>query len=250
MLPRNWRWSYLEEDNGSEGDKGTGEGGKPPEGDVKPSEEIRLLTTAVGQIAQGLAELKTNQDKLTELIEHVKPKEEAKPKFKSLEERIGDMDPEQMSNTDLLKVITETFADKLEERLGEIKTSMEGRITEVSTAFHSKNAQEQFKELSGTNPDIMEWIPEVKQVLNETPGLSLARALTIARQENPKKNSEMTKKYSKEPEKKKGYLSLLPTSSRGEEGTGKMKPREAAEKAFDDVMADLDGILARDQKLY
>ena len=103
----------------------------------------------------------------------------------------------------------------------------------------------------GSHPDIDEWGSELKEILKESPGLSLARAVKLAKDENPEKAAKLKEQYDKDREeaemkaekerkqKRKQFGGLTPSSSKTERNT-RMGKGEAADAAWDEVIADLD----------
>lgn len=244
MWPRNFK---MEEDNG--GDPGNGAPNSEPPKKEEPNQQVELLTKAVGLLSQGMSELQAQNQKITETLEAVrKGSEPPQPKSKSLEEELAERgdDVETMTNKELLELMVGKLTEKFENRIKELSGEVETKVGGLAQQFHSRVSAEEVGKIAEKNPDLMEWSGEIRALLKDNPTLSVSRALTLAREENPQKKAELTKKYAKPPSeaKSKGF-GLTPTSSRTT-GTGKLSPKEAAEKAFDEVMSSL---VIEDEKL-
>lgn len=234
--------TMLMEDDDLSGAGAPGNGDKDKTTD-SGSEELKLLGKAVGFLAQGFEELKKQtagyaegQAKLTALVETLgKPADR-----KEVQKDIFDgVDLENMTDAEKLKYVMAKMNETIEERVSEGLKQHDKKLTDLADAFNQKNSQEAVAAMVKDNADFFEWAPEMKALLSEQPNLTVRQAYVLVRAENPKKLAEMTKKYTKEEGeigKRRASYGLTPTSSSRGDAGGKMKPQEAAEKAFEDIM--------------
>lgn len=234
---------YQEED-----DLSGGGGGKKDEKPVAPgAEEVKLLGQAVSFLAQGFEEVKKQgqslaegQAKLTALLETFQgTKEEKKAVVKDIFEGV---DLESMTDADKLKLAISRTEEIVEARVAEALKANDKKISDLSDQFQQKNTKETIEKLAADNSDFFEWAPEIKALLGEQPNLTVKQAYVLVKNDNPKKVAEMTKKYAKPVSDTKKGFGLLPTSTRGDKG-GKMTAQEAAEKAFDEVLGDIQNLV-------
>lgn len=218
---------------------------KPADGDTKPADgdtktQVELLTKAVGLMAAGMEEIKTQNkslsDAVTQLAANSKPKEEPAP---SLDEILEKADIEHMDKAGLVKFLAEHVGKVVEEKVAVVKKEANDRVSTLEATFHGANANAAVKEVATANKDFFEWAPEMRILVAENPSLTIQRAYTLAKAENPKKAAEMTKKYAPPPSDTTGRRFGLTPTSTGKEGSGKMSQKEASLKAFDEVMGDL-----------
>ena len=205
-------------------------------------QQIELLTKSVGLLAENLQKMEGNQGQIVAALAKIteQPKSSVK---EQLETQFGDdVDLEQLDRKDFAKYIrTHTMTD-IKSEVAKLTDVMIAKIEDLGGRFESKNANEQIERTANTNKDFWEWSAEIKGLLKETPTLSVSRAYKLARSENLEKAKELDKKYNPpEKDKEHKFLGLTPTSFTGaREGTKKMSAKEAANKAFDDVMNELD----------
>ena len=137
------------------------------------------------------------------------------------------------------------FMERLSSHLDDKLKPVSERITNVESTVTSDLGSRQVADAAKNNKDLYEWKDEISVLLKESPGLKITRALAIARAENPDKAEAMKKKYAKTGEKDDNvhFLSMTPTSRTGNSDgkEGKMKFQDAADKAFDDVVASFGG---------
>lgn len=211
------------------------------------AEQMSLLTKSVGILAQGLEELRGNQSSITEaLAKLAEGTGHSKQEQKEIAQDLfgDDVDMEQLSRKDFAKLIQASIVSAVDQKLSASTEKVTGQVADLASRFESKNASEQINTLAGNNPDFWEWSAEIKQLLQENPTLNVSRAYHLAKAENPDKVAKLAPKYNKPTTKETPFIGLTPTSSRrGAEGTSKMTSREAANKAFDQVMAGLGDVL-------
>lgn len=243
-----------ESEGGGTGTEGSGEG--EGEGKGKPggeqSEEVKLLTKTVSQLAEGLAAMQQSQSAMTDALSKIsKGGDSDKPDKPepSTADILKDADVDSMDQKSLAAFILENVSKVLDAKMSKLMEGVDERVTGLAGEFQQQNAATQVQKIAEAHPDFFEWAPEIKRLLQENPTLSVQRAFTLAKEENPDKKAAMVKKYKKTPAQNEGKPrvvgGLTPTSSKTT-GTGKMTAREAAEKAMDETLADIEGLLSKD----
>ena len=249
MFLRNKFVKMDEADDGAEG-KSSGGGDDAAKASA---EQIKLLTQSVGLLADGLQKMEGNQASIIDTLARITDQSKGEVK-KDLTATFGeDVDLEQLDRKDFARFILESSRQATQESLDKMLASLDNKIQDLGSRFESKNAGEQVERMANDHKDFWEWSSEIKVLLKENPTLTVRRAYSLVRGENPDKAKAMDAKYNPPaPAKKSGsFIGLTPTSSVGtREGTVKMSQKDAANKAFDDVMADLgDTIQNGDLKL-
>ena len=107
------------------------------------------------------------------------------------EEKLSDDDIEDMSQTQLVNHMLSEVGKMFEGS----KTELDGKIEKVNSETNKERAERIVSEFKRDHEDFDEWKPELKEIINATPGLSLGDAYLLARQKNPEKASEMDEKY-------------------------------------------------------
>lgn len=211
---------------------------------------VGMLTQAVTLLGKGLEEIKANNGDLGKAIEALKPKEpEAKPITpESLLDGVDltEMDNAQLANLIITKATTLAEA-KVKEAMAGYTKATDDKVNSLAETVHSKNAAEAIAAISKDNPDFFEWKPEIAAIFRQHPTLTIAEAFTLAKNSNPAKVAEMTKKYVKPTEKK--IFSFAPGGVRSE-GGGKMSQGAAAEAAFNAVFGQAEHLLNSDTKVF
>ncbi len=227
-----------------------GEGAPPaakPEDKVNTA--IEALTRTTSLLTEGLARMQEQQG---QILESLKPKEEPKPVHKTvtkenLFEGIEDVDS--MTPAQAAQHVLEKLTGQFENRMSELMGKTEERVQRIADDFYTKDSKEQIDRLASANKDFFEWTNEIRATMKSHPSLSPSQAFNLAKSENPKKVSEMAKKYPAElKETKTRGFGLTPTSSRTT-GTGKMSANEAAEKAFDEIFGGTTGFITDDARV-
>lgn len=136
------------------------------------------LQGVVGQLAQTLSQ---NHQKSTD-----KPTQPEPFKMPSNE------DLEAMDRAGLVtQVIVPMMTGVITEQL---KPLAEGMKT-LDQSISKRDLQAEFKAALGNHKDLVKWQPEIKQRLQQTPGLTIEEAYTLARQSDPKKADEVDKEF-------------------------------------------------------
>ena len=205
-------------------------------------QQIELLTKSVGLLAENLQKMEGNQGQIVAALAKIteQPKSDVK---QQLETQFGDdVDLEQLDRKDFARYIRTHMLADIKGEVSKLSDAMIAKIEDLGGRFESKNANEQIERTANSNKDFWEWSSEIKGLLKESPTLSVSRAYKLARSENPDKAKELDKKYNPPgKDKEQNFLGLTPTSFTGaREGAKKMNASDAANKAFDDVMSELD----------
>lgn len=236
------------ERGGDDADKGKGD-------DEQQQELLTTLTRSVGMLANGLTKM---QEQFTNLESRL-PKAKDSGEDDDGDEKghqLGDdsVDLEQLDRKGFAQYLMQNMTKAVQQEITRHLKSVDTKVETLAEQFQSRNASDEITKVSEKNADFFEWTDEIRQVLKENPTLSVTRAYNLAKTENPEKAEKVRQKYAK-PAQERQSLTLTPTSSRAGNGAGarNMKPREAAEKAFDDVMSKLNlrsDALEGDQKLF
>ena len=230
---------YMEE-AGDDAD-GSSDGGGNASAD---NGQLELLTKSMNILTAGFQSLQENQAALANTLSELNtkvgtPVEHANTSPKDI---FADVDLEQLDRKQFAQLMISTTANALKAEMNNLLGGVDDRISGLAERFESKNAEEQIGKVSGNNPDFWEWSGEIKTLLKENPTLSVSRAYNLAKTENPEKATKLSKQYNKSETKDQSFFGLTPTSTRTR-GTGKMTQKEAAEKAFENVMGNLSAAL-------
>ena len=242
----NW---WVLQDEAGEGGEGGGGGGGGGSGI-----DINMLATQVDLLAKGVNALVADQTSVKEalaqlpktLAEMNRPPEDEGNKgggFGKAENLFGDLDLEQLDRTQFGTVRLTKFMENLDKHMGARLKPLEDKLGQVETTVTSDLGRRQVDELQTEAKDLMEWKDELAATLKENPSLTLKRAYTIVRAENPDKASKLDAKASNGKDAGDVFLGLTPTSrSTGSDGKGgRMKFHEAAQRAFDDTLTAFGG---------
>lgn len=242
----------MEEANDGTGGAGGGAGGGD-DAKALQLQQIELLTQSVGTLAKGLEELRSNQSTITEaLAKLAEGTGQSKQEQKDLAEDLfgPDVDLEQLDRKSFAKLIQASVQQSISKELSTGQEKLANQINELASRFETKNASEQIGATAKDNPDFWEWSAEIKKVLTEHPNLSVTRAYNLVKAENPEKVAKLKDKYNKPAPKKDTFIGLTPTSGHlGAEGTNKkMSANDAANAAFDAVMAQVGDVFSKEDQ--
>lgn len=235
------RWNKMDKESGA-GGEGEAAGGPAKGGDTsdKGSAELKahvdVLSRAVTMMATAFDEMKTTQSSIAETLVALKPAAPAAgPAPLSSEAVLGDTDLSTLDNAGLAKLLTERIAAGVEAKLAELGKTVDGKMTSIADGLSARDVKAQVDAAKAQYKDLFEWGAEIKQKLQANPSLGVNDAYILVRSANPTKMAEMEKKYNPPVEEKKSIFSLTPGGGGNMEGKGKMKPKEAASSAFDDI---------------
>lgn len=249
-----YKTKYFLMDEADAGDGNKGHAGGNEDKQNSSTQQVELLTQSVGLLAKGLEELRGNQSAITEaLAKLAEGTGQSKQEQKNLaQDMFGpDVDLEQLDRKSFAQLIQASIQQGISKELNTANEKLNEKISELSSRFESKNANEQITATAEKNPDFWEWSTEIKAVLQEHPNLSVTRAYNLVRSENPTKVAKLQEKYNKPAPKKDVFVGLTPTSSRtsADGGNKKMNASEAANAAFDQIMAQMGDVLTEDKTI-
>ena len=236
-------------DDGTGGGAGAGSvddksGVKPDPALAEVQAQVGVLTKAVTLMAQSQQETQTLLKDLPTMLKESHP-DSGKESPSSKTDLFDGVDLEQLNRQEYGTLLLTKFMDQLSTHLDDKLKPVTEKMSSIEEVMNRDLGSRQVKDVAGSNKDLYEWKDEIAILMKETPGLALARALTIARSENAEKNAAMQKKYASVSDSKDStrFLSMTPTSriGSGDEKSGRMKFQEAADKAFDDVVASFGG---------
>lgn len=161
-------------------------------------------------------------------------------------------DLETMSRADLVSHIIEGVNAQLKPIFKGLNEKIEGLDTTVATS----DLKGQLKDVSAGEPDWKEWEEATIKIFKQSKGtLSMQESLQLAKAKNPDKVKELADKRDEGGEddpnkdgKPKGdnrngkatFTGIKPPGGGQDDDVGTMSKDEAANKAFDDVMAGID----------
>lgn len=251
------------EDDNSGGGGGGGDGSsdadksvdKDDKGKLSTEEHLNRLGQALTLLAGNFDTLLESQKTLAKRFEDgiaVKPIKDDSPKEpQSLAERLKDVDTSTLDNKQLMEILSGHVGEVLDAKMRHYMGQVDEKVSGLADALNTSTARAEIEKVSTAkgNEDFFEWSREIRDLMKTHPTISVAQAYRLAKTENPDKVAELTKKYAKAPADagKSRSFSLTPTSSRGGD-SGKMTPQAAAEKAFDDVMGELEGLVSTGRK--
>lgn len=244
------------EEAGDDGSGGSGGDDVKKNADAaaaQSAQQLELLTKSVGLLAEGLKNMESNQSQIVATLAAITEQSKGEVR-KDLKEEFGaDVDLDQLSQKDFARYILAHSVKGTQDALSKFNSDLDLKIQDLASRFENKNAGDQVEKIAGNNKDFWEWGPEIKAILKENPTLSVGRAYNLVKTENPDKAKTLDKKYNPAPEKKQSsFIGLTPTSSIGtrDGSKGKMSQKDAANKAFNEVMDSLgDTIQNGDLKL-
>lgn len=232
-----------DDDNGNNNPGGDGEPNPDDKGtqDTAGTQRLEAVERAVSLLAQGHTELTSGMAQLISKLDNVGRGPEKKD------------DTPSDDDVDLETMDRKTYTTWL---MGQIKGVLQNEVKPLNDRFSQLDEKidghtlgtmvERFvNDPKSPHPDFYEWKDEMRALVKENPTLTPARLYTLARTENRAKAEKLDQKYGlNKPEKRNGAdnipLSLFPRGgSATKSGTGKMSPKDAAEKAWNEVMSGL-----------
>lgn len=221
---------------------------KKGDGGKKDSLSDNPVIVEMGKAIKGLgilltqqqaAQAKTNES-INSLVKSINDgKLSGEPKKKE------EVDPDainELENAQLIPLVLEEVGKLIDSKMGTVQSNLD----KTNQNINEREVESQYKVLLGTNPDLIEWTSEMKDLSIKTPGLSLKQLYTLARDGNETKSAEVDEKHKDKSDDKKvseGFLSLMPTSGAiPAEGDEKLTKREAGEQAWEDTLQDFPGL--------
>ena len=203
---------------------------------------VAELTKAVGGIVSSIESLQQNMAKLQ--AQPLKKEDEEKEEEEEEEEdEIDDKTLETLPRKQFADHIIKKVSMVVEKQLKTVSKSTADVKDEVARARVEKAVME----VAGKHSDFWEWSKEIKEIAEASPGISAARAYTLARMENPEKAKQVDEKQKakdNEAGEKKGsgakpkFGGFTPGSGNTQQNS-KMAKSEAAEKAWEETMGSL-----------
>lgn len=202
---------------------------------LKDDPTFKQVLSVIGALGATLKEIQKGQQDLTVAVETVKSRGSVEEKPKDTKEPT-DEEVNNLDQASLVKLIMSQVGKAIQgtsEKLDKNITGLSDKISETSI-------KAELKEFSKEHPDIFDLGDEIKDIVNENPGISISRAYTLARSENPEKAKELDVKYNPETGKgkpAKPFGGLTPTSGMTPGGEKeKMTPKAAADKAWEETL--------------
>ena len=211
---------------------------------LKDDPMFKQMVSVISALGSGLKEARTQnealQTKLSELTEKITTKSsngDDRQKAGPTEEEFNEM-----SQSDLLKHVNQAVADSIAKATGEVRKD----ISKVSDSVMERSIKDELKGFAKDHPDLLDLTEEMKSIIDETPGLSIARAYSLAKAENPEKAKTLAEKYKESDDtvKRPPFGGLTPTSGAsptGEDGKP-LTQAKAADKAWTETLQSFPGI--------
>lgn len=223
-----------------ENDKQGAEAAAAEENTVDVGALAKTVETLAGTVTGMHDNIRTLSESLTGLTTSGKADAEEEDEQEDL-----NVDLETLSRTDfarhLLGQMDRTIKDALK--------PVQQKADQTDEDFTKAQIKEQISVARKSHPDLDEWSGELKEVLKESPGLSLKRAIKIAKDENPEKAKQLAEKFKMDDadddsgrakgKGKKGFGGLTPGGSKTQNST-RMSQKEASESAWDEAVSLLD----------
>lgn len=223
---------------GATGDKG-GEGDKGDKGALsdKQFEKIAESMSALASGMQSIQESQTKADARIDAISKAKDKDDKDTQDKN--SALSDTDLENLSRTEFANSIIDRVIKEVSKQFEQVNDS----VKEIRKDAGNASIETEIEKLEGQHKDFWDWKGEIKALATENPNTNIGRLYHMARQENSKKAEELDKKYKSTDKggdgpKEKSFGGLMPTSS-VIEPSEKMDKKDAADKAFDDTMSNI-----------
>lgn len=246
-MPLNANGNEIADPNAG-GTGGTGDEGAKGNEDTTAAMQgqIGVLTKAVTLMAQSQQETQELLKNLPEMLKASHPAIDEGGDHSSSGDLFEGVDLDTLNRKEYGTLLLTKFMERLSSHMDEKLKPVTAEITSVRETFATDLGNRQVNETLAAHKDLYEWKDEIRAILKDAPSMKISRALVIAKSENPEKTAAMVKKYAASGEDDKNkvrYLSMTPTSrTAGDDGSkGKMKFADAAEHAFDDVVASFGG---------
>lgn len=230
------------EESGDDGDS---------DGDAGDTIDIKELAATVKGLAGAVGGIHNNIKTLTDSLaqqRNAKAEDDEEEEDGDDEDEDEDVNLETMSRTafanHLVSKMAKHTAKLLKEQIKGISKDLNGVKAETAKdkmALDLKDAMDKHK-------DFEEWVPEVRSLMSETPGLSIKRAIALAKAEDPDKVAKMKEKYEKKdsgkdgkPESKgKGKFGGLPPNSSKTERDSRKTIKDASASAWEKALEKLE----------
>lgn len=145
-------------------------------------------------------------------------------------------DLEAMSREEFLGHIQSTLVDRLKK---ELISPVEDQVTGLSRRFDSRIASDELTSLKASAKDFIEWKDEVVGILTDSPNMRIQDAYILARGRNPSKAAQLDQKYNPPRQRVDDIFTGFTPGGSKTTGHSNMKPRQAAEAAWDSMVDQL-----------
>ena len=225
---------------------GSGDEGRGDKVLAEVQGQVGVLTKAMTLMAQSQQETQDLLKNLPDMLKTVHSTDDKGGDRTSAGDLFDGVDLDTLDRKEYGTLLLTKFMDRLSVHLDDKLKPITSEVASVKETVASDLGSRQISDALTVHRDLYEWKDEIATLLKETPNMKLTRALIVAKSENPEKATAMQKKYAVvngEDKNKVRYLGMTPTSrtSGDDGGKGKMKFAEAAEHAFDDVVASFGG---------
>lgn len=210
---------------------------------------VKLLTEHMANVDK---DSKAFQAAISEKLESLitKPAVKGNGKDKDEDDGDGQVDLETLSRKDFAAILEGRITKAMQSKIDAFGKAIDEKVGKVASGVDDVTAREAIKDMVERHSDFLEWKKEISAIIKESPGITLARAYTLARSEDEKKAKELDVKYTEKAKadaggvvRKKGYGGLTPISKGTGGGKTKMTQPEAMEAAFQQVAAEYGDVL-------
>lgn len=218
---------------------------------------IKQLGSVVQQQAESITKLQEGQAQFQSSMLELQKGNQTEPQDKR--PSLTEAQLEELPRAEFMNHMMQQFSGVLDEKLKGVATSAE----EAQSAARLVDAKQRVKEVMQANPDFNDFREEIKARIEATPGIDVEDALVLARAADPAKAKELGEKYKMpgydKPDDKGGDDKTgkqdgtddkppyggSTSESNGDGGSGDdksavMSTKDAAMKAYDDIMSDVD----------
>jgi hypothetical protein len=215
-----------------------GDGGDKPKADPN-AEVLKSLGDGMNALA---ANMKTMQDNMSAMVQK---QNEAPPEVKK-EPMVDPLsaDLESLGRKEFADIIVKAVVGRVKE---DMFTPVESRMDSLHKNVETTGLKAEMKSAQEAHPDFWDWKDEMGAKISQIPGLSVEEAYTLARSTDGDKALKLDEQYKKETPSDGDDAGGKPSGSFGGMRPGAvqsdpatdMKPDQAAEKAWEETMAEL-----------
>lgn len=232
------KWHLQEQANDGTGGSGGGAAGA----------DLTKLQAQLEAMVKGMVTLAEGLDKMDARInEMTTSKKDADPPTGGSGDQSKDLDLNGLPNDQLVAIMTQRTLKALEE--GPM-AKLQERLDGLSKDLSQVGGRLTYRDLKERDGDLDKWAEEVQAELKRNTGLAPEDALMLAKARNPEKvkklEDERKQAAAANDKDRPVFGGLTPTSRRGSEDAGKMKPSEAAESAWQSVMSQFGDVFGPD----
>jgi len=217
------------------GDGTPGDGGTP-----KPDANAEALKSLGDGMNALAANMKTMQDNMTAMMNKPVVEPAAKPVTPTVDPLSADL--ESLDRKTFADTIVQAVVGRLTE---DAIKPMADRVDNLHNTVETRDLRSELKATADAHKDFWDWKDEMGQQVQRVPGLSAQDAYQLARSSNVEKAAELDKKYAPAPNSDVdnppaggSFGGMRPGAVQTDPATD-MKPDQAAEKAWEETMAEL-----------